>query len=78
MLSKVNGNAPLFFVAAPDGKLCLEPCECWTEVWALVDGHYPPRAHNFGRDIVHHFLDVIHIEELVDLVAAGRLKAQAW
>ena len=43
-----------------------------------MGGRYPPRAHNFGCDIVHHFPKVINIEELIELVAAGRLKAQAW
>ena len=53
VLWQVNGNAPLFFVATPDCELCLEPYEWWMEVWALVGGRYPPRAHNFGCDIVH-------------------------
>ena len=75
MLWQVNGNVPFFFVATPDCELCLEPYEWWTEVWALVGGRYPPRAHNFGCDIVHHFPDVINIQELIELVAAGRLKA---
>ena len=77
VLWKVNGNAPSFFFAIPDCELCLEPYEWWMEVWALVGGRYPPRAHNFGCDIVHHFPDVINIKELIEFVAAGRLKAQA-
>ena len=36
VLWKVNGNAPRFFVATPDGKLCLEPCECWTDWWTTT------------------------------------------
>ena len=62
----------------PDYELCIEQLDWWAECWPLQNGHYPPCAHDFGRNLVYHFHKAFNIMELTELVSVGRLNAQQW
>ena len=66
------------FVATPDYELCIEQLDWWAECWPLQNGHYPPCAHDFGRNLVYNFHKAFNIMELTELVSVGRLNAQQW
>ena len=73
ILWRVEG---ILFVATPDFELCIEHFEWWAEFWLLQNSCYPPCAHDYGRNLVHHFHKVFNVMELTELVSVGRTKAQ--
>ena len=75
ILWRVEGT---LFVATPDYELCFEQLDWWAECWPLQNGHHPPCAHDFGRNLVYHFHKAFNIMELTELVSVGRLNAQQW
>ena len=73
ILWRVEG---ILFVATPDFELCIEQLEWWAEFWLLQNRRYPPCAHDYGRNLVHHFHRAFNVVELTELVFVARAKAQ--
>ena len=68
----------ILFVATPDYELCTEQLDWWAECWIMQNGHYPPCAHDFGRNLVYHFHRAFNTMELTELVSVARVNAQEW
>ena len=59
------------FGATPDDELCIEQLDWWAEFWSLQNSHYPPCAHDYGRNLVYHFHKAFNIMELTELLSVG-------